>query len=132
LEQHVQTRLYPLLLTSGGKQWNNNNEIKPDQIEMIYWFANYPDEQQSFLYSEHQYQADLNFIQDLINQIESTNLGEFTLTANQKRCNFCNYRSLCGRGIKPGSTENLDTVDFDYLYEEIEEIDMNQIGDIAF
>lgn len=133
LEQHIQTRLYPLLLTSGGKQWNNNNNnIQPDQIEMIYWFANYPDEPQSFLYSEQQYQTDLNFIQDLINQIESTKSGEFPLTIDQKRCFFCNYRSLCCRGSKPGSTLELDNFDLDYLYEEIEEIDMKQIGDIAF
>jgi hypothetical protein len=132
LKQHIQTRLYPLLLIAGGKQWNDNNEIQPDQIEMIYWFANYPDEPQSFLYSEHQYQSDLNFIQDLINQIETTNVGEFPLTANLKQCNFCNYRSLCGRGSKPGSAEDFESADFEYLYEEIEEIDMKQIGDIAF
>lgn len=132
LEQHIQTRLYPLLLTSGGKQWNNNNEIQPDQIEMIYWFANHPDEPQSFLYSQHQYQSDLIFIQGLINQIETTNVGEFPLTTNQKLCNFCKYRSLCGRGSKPGSAKDFETADLEYLYEEIEEIDMNQIGDIAF
>jgi len=132
LEQHIQTRLYPLLLTLGGKQWNNGKKIKPDQIEMIYWFANYPDEPQSFIYSEQQYQADFIFIQDLISQIETTRLGEFSLTDHQKRCKFCNYRSLCGRGSTPGSSNEIDSVDLDYLYEEIEEIDMKQIGDIAF
>ncbi len=132
LEQHIQTRLYPVLLTFGGKQWNNGNKVQPDQIEMIYWFANFPDEPQSFLFSEQQYQADLNFIQDLINQIETTKSGEYPLTEHQKRCNFCNYRSLCGRGSSPGSTEELGNVELEYLYEEIEEIDMKQIGDIAF
>lgn len=132
LEQHIQTRLYPLLLTLGGRQWNNGNKIQPDQIEMIYWFANSPDEPQTFLYSEHQYQEDLQFIQDLIRQIEITKSGEFPLTDQTKRCNFCNYRSLCGRGSTPGSAGDLEAVDFEYLYEIIEEIDMKQIGDIAF
>lgn len=132
LEQHIQTRLYPLLLTTGGKQWNNGQKIQPDQIEMIYWFANYPDEPESFLYSEQSYQTDLIYIQDLVEQIEKTKSGEFLLTENRTRCKFCNYRSLCGRGTTPGSTSDLKDIDLEYLYEEIEEIDMNQVGDISF
>ncbi len=132
LEQHIQTRLYPLLLTTGGKQWNNGYEIQPDQIEMIYWFANYPDEPESFSYSEQSYQTDLHFIQGLIAQIENTKPGEFRLTENKNKCKFCNYRSLCGRGSSPGSLNELEDLDVEYLHEEIEEIDMNQIGEIAF
>lgn len=132
LEQHVQTRLYPLLLTSGGKQWNNGHEVQPDQIEMIYWFANFPDEPESFPYSEQSYQSDLFFILDLVDRIEKTGPGEFLLTENQTKCKFCNYRSLCGRGSTPGLYTELETEDLEYLYEEIEEIDMNQIGEIAF
>ena len=132
LEEHIQTRLYPLLLTSGGKQWNNGQNIQPDQIEMIYWFANYPNEPESFLYSEQRYQEDLFYIQDLVEQIEKTKPGEFLLTENRNRCKFCNYRSLCGRGTTPGSMTELEDLDLEYLYEEIEEIDMNQIRDIAF
>ncbi len=132
LEQHIQTRLYPLLLTLGGKQWNNGHKISPDQIEMIYWFANDPDEPESFLYSEQSYQADLFFIQNLVDRIEKTKPGEFPLTEHHNKCKFCNYRSLCDRGSAPGSNAENLSLDFEYLYEEIEEIDMNQIGEISF
>lgn len=132
LSNHIQTRLYPLLLTSSGEPWNKGKKIFPDQIEMIYWFANDPDHPESFLYSEKQYQEDLTFMVDLVHRIENTKIGAFNLTDDERRCKFCNYRSLCGRGKIPGNFKDEETIDFADLYQEIEEIDMNQIGDIAF
>lgn len=132
LEQHIQTRLYPLLLTLGGKQWNDGDQIQPDQIEMIYWFTNYPDEPETFLYSEQSYQTDLLFIKELVDKVEKTKPGEFHLTDHQYRCKFCNYRSLCDRGTTPGTESETEALDLQYLYEVVEEIDMTQIGEIAF
>lgn len=131
LEQHIQTRLYPLLLTLNGEQWNNNQKIEPLQIEMIYWFANDPENPDSFSYSQQQFQDDLEYIRDLIGKIESTKPNEFRLTDNQKMCNFCQYRSLCNRGIKPGKIDDLNTLDLQFLEEEILDFDINQIGEIS-
>ena len=132
LEQHIQTRLYPLLLALSGEQWNTNQKILPGQIEMIYWFANYPDDPEIFTYSQKNYQMDLDYVQELVQKIENTKINEFLLTKNEKKCLFCNYRSLCGRGSKPGNQSEYNSQDFDYLYEIIDEIDISQIGEIAF
>jgi CRISPR/Cas system-associated exonuclease Cas4 (RecB family) len=131
LEQQIQTRLYPLLLTLSGQQWNKNERISPSQIEMIYWFSNDPESPESFLYSEQQHEQDKEYFTQLINQIETTKIGEFPLTTNEKLCNFCQYRSLCNRGIKPGQFDE-QFVDLENIFEEISDFDINQIGEIAF
>jgi hypothetical protein len=46
-------------------------------------------------------------------------------------CNFCQYRSLCNRGIKPGQFDE-QFVDLENIFEEISDFDINQIGEIAF
>ena len=132
LEHHIQTRLYPLLLTLAGDQWNNNEKIQPHQIEMLYWFAIDPDNPEIFSYSQKQFQSDLQYIQELISAIENTRIGNFLLTSNEKKCKFCNYRSLCGRGTKPGDISELDNIDLAFLHEELDEIDISQIGEITF
>jgi len=132
LSKHIQSRLYPLLLLESGLLRNNSMKIYPDQIEMVYWFANEPDFPESFQYSEQTYQQDKEFILNLVSEIEIKNAGEFRLTDNLKICNYCNYRSLCERGDKAGSMKDWKDIDDEYLYEEITEIDITQIGDIAF
>ena len=131
LENQLQTRLYPLLLTMAGKQWNNNSEIEPNQIEMIYWFANEPDHPEVFQYSQYQFDHDLEYFKNLISEIKQTNIGEFNLTPDERNCKFCHYRSLCNRGIKPGKYDE-QFYDTEFDFEEISEIDINQIGEIAF
>ena len=131
LEKHIQTRLYPLLLTLAGDQWNNNKKIEPHQIEMIYWFTNDPENPESFLYSQQQVEEDLEFFHHLVEIIEKTKPNEFQLTENEKMCKFCQYRSLCNRGIKPGSIQEEGAVDLDLFAEEIIDLDIEQIGEIS-
>lgn len=131
LQQQIQTRLYPLLLTMSGEQWNNNQNITPSQIEMVYWYANEPENVDSFSYSEQQFQEDKDYFSNLITTIENKKPGEFPLTKNEKYCKYCQYRSLCDRGVKPGDLEE-EILDLEYFLEEISEIDIDQIGEIAF
>jgi CRISPR/Cas system-associated exonuclease Cas4 (RecB family) len=129
LQNHIQTRLYPLILTTAGKFLNNNVEIAPDQIEMIYWYPEYPQHPEIFVYSKEKYQNDRGFIENLISEIQVKLPGSFQKTDQFKMCKFCNYRSLCDRGIAAGILDNDDTIDWQ---EKIDEIDISQIGEIAF
>jgi hypothetical protein len=132
LKNSIQTRVYPFLLASNGSQWNSGNKIDPDQIEMVYWFSNFPGQSEGFLYDRVQFESDQNYLFDLIQKIEGTPSGSFQLTDNYKICKYCNYRSLCDRGVEPGDYKNLDEDEFEYFYEEIEDIDLSQIGEMAF
>jgi hypothetical protein len=129
IKQTIQSRLYPLLLVLNGENFPNTNRIDPEQIEMIYWFANFPDQPEFIQYSSYQFQEDLDFIKSLINQISSKNIGEFLKTDHTQLCNFCKYRSLCERGTSAGL---LDELEEELWQEDIIDIDFSQIGEIEF
>ena len=120
LAERLQTRVYPYLLTQAG-------ELSPDQIEMVYWFAEHPQEPQHFPYSLQQYQSDRDYLSGLVYEIGNLDEGDFFLTPDESRCKYCTYRSLCDRGIGAGSLdEEFDladpeegefTLDFEHIAE---------------
>ena len=126
---NLQTRVYPYLLACAGTHLNAGKSIEPAQIEMIYWFANFPATPLHFPYSEAQHQADEEFIGGLIVEIRALSAEPAPLTENEKRCHYCVYRSLCNRGIAAGPLESLeedrtaDMFDFDLDFEQIAEIE---------
>lgn len=130
LSGHVQTRVYPLLLTLAGRDLNNNQAIQSEQLKMIYWFSEYPTEPIEIRYSNERKKADMEYLTNLINEISSLEKGEFGLTANLKSCRYCVYRSLCARGQSAGDWKEDETLDFEQ--EDISLIDLNQIPEIEF
>ena len=120
LAERLQTRVYPYLLTQAGK-------LSPDQIEMVYWFAEHAQEPQRFPYSLQQYQSDRDYLSGLVNEIGNLDEDDFYLTQDESRCKYCTYRSLCDRGIGAGSLdEDFDladpedvefTLDFEHIAE---------------
>jgi len=130
LQQRVQTRLYPFLLVNAGMHLNGGQSIILESVEMIYWFAEEPDRPEHFAYSADQYQQDRQFLTGIIHEINQREPGKFLLTPDEKLCRFCNYRSLCDRGIKPGSMtdwendpESGNGQPFDLDFEQIAEIE---------
>lgn len=121
LRKRLQSRVYPFLLSQAGSRLNNNQPLSPDTISMIYWFPEAPGQPEQFDYSAAQAAADLDFLSGLIAAIQNTPAGGFELTAQEKACQFCNYRSLCARGAKAGSNPEEDSsgaplsaLDFDF------------------
>jgi len=129
IKNSIQSRLYPLVLFLSENERISPNHISPDQIEMLYWFANFPDQIESFQYSNYQYQEDLTFLQELIQKISQKKPGEFLKTTRTQSCKFCQYRSLCERGTIAGSQDNPEV---DIWNEEIVDIDFSQIGELEF
>jgi CRISPR/Cas system-associated exonuclease Cas4 (RecB family) len=131
LIDRMQTRIYPYLLARSGSQLNNGEAIEPDQIEMIYWFAENQGMNERISYSQDQYLQDQNFLENLIVKINSLADADFPMTDNHRRCAFCVYRSLCDRGIVAGNSGEADEYYFDDSQAEIE-LNFDQIAEIAF
>jgi hypothetical protein len=107
----------------GGKPPN------PDQIEMIYWFTNQPQQPERFSYNGSNHQEDARYLGELIANINSKSESIFPLTLDVKRCLFCTYRSLCNRGVKPGDLQHLDEWIEPESPDEVN-LDFDQIGEI--
>ncbi len=103
LAERMQTRVYRYLLVEAAQAWNAA-PLPPEQVEMIYWFAEFPAEPEIFAYDAAQHAADSQYISDLIAQIAMRTDAIFPLTPQARHCRFCVYRSLCDRGSAADST----------------------------
>ena len=131
LEKRMQTLAYPYLLIQTGDKLNSNNPISPEDIEMVYWFAEYPETPERFDYSLELYQQKEAYLSGLVAEILRLTGDEFTLTERIERCRFCNYRSLCNRGIEAGPLDDLEGESEDVLEGEIF-IEFDQISEIEY
>jgi predicted RecB family nuclease len=131
LENRMQTHVYPFVLSGAGAGLAGGNSLDPQQIEMVYWFANQPEQPERFQYDRPSYIEDGRFLGNLISTIDKKTETIYPLTPDVKRCLFCTYRSLCNRGVKPGDIEHLE----DWLEPDTPDevvIDFDQIGEIEF
>ena len=106
LVERLQTRVYRYLIVKAGSYLNRNEPIHPEQVEMIYWFANYPGRPEHLGYDDVQYRADDEFLNCLVEEIEGLKEDEFDLTDRNERCRYCCYRSLCLRGVRAGGIDS--------------------------
>lgn len=130
LGARVQTRLYPLLLQKASAVLTGGSALQPGQIEMIYWFPEYPDQPEIFRPDADTLATDERYLTNLVHEIQALGDSTFPLTEDEKRCRFCNYRSLCARGVVAGAWDELD--DADSLGNEPINLDFDQIAEIEF
>jgi hypothetical protein len=149
LSERLQTRVYRYLLVRAGGDLchvphvpgtcevpgTSGAALSPDQVEMIYWFANYPDEPERLPYDATQFAADGRALAELAAEIAQRDDPVFPLTDDLKRCRFCAYRSLCGRGVEAGDLADADdeaAAPEDVATDWAASFDFEQVGEIAF
>jgi CRISPR/Cas system-associated exonuclease Cas4 (RecB family) len=127
-----QTRVYRALLAQAGSHLNNGSPFAPEQIEMVYWFADFPSEPARFPYKSDQFKRDwdaLTKIADEIANASTTLSADFPKTDEVSKCSYCPYRSYCNRGVRAGDAADAET---ETEAEELFDINFEQIGEIAF
>jgi len=127
----LQTKVYPYLLALAGSHLNEGRPFQPEQIEIVYWFANFPEDPERFSYDAVQHDADGDYLASLIEEIKSLKDDDFPLTIQERRCRYCPYRSLCQRGVRAGpfdesETETEEGSDFGIA------LDFEQIAEIEY
>jgi len=127
LSARMQTRVYRALLVQAGAHLNNGKPFEPEQIEMIYWFADFPEEPARFTYTSAQFQRDWDTLLKLSDEVASA--SSYPLTEDRQKCLFCTYRSYCERGIRAGDMEQAEA---EREAEELFDVNFEQIGEIAF
>jgi hypothetical protein len=131
LQNRLQTRVYPLVLVEAGQSLFGGQPIPPDAVTMLYWFTEYPADPEKFTYSVSQYAADQAYLTDLVGEIAAKREGQFPLTPDERKCLYCNYRSLCERGQKAGDWQEEEEGP---SQDPAAPLDLNfeQIGEVGF
>jgi hypothetical protein len=132
LAERLQTKVYPYLLVRAGGHLNGGQPFEPGQVEMIYWFADFPADPARFAYDAVQYETDGTYLASLIEEIAGqADDSSYPLTTQDRRCRYCPYRSLCQRGVRAGAFERAEREG------ELEEdfgfsLDFEQIAEIEY
>jgi RecB family exonuclease len=104
LAMRMLTLVYPYVLARAGGGLNDNKPIPPEQIKMVYWFAE-ASETVEFSSNAEKLRVDEDQLMSIIGEISAR--FEFPLTHELRQCRFCPYRSLCERGERAGDLQEL-------------------------
>ena len=137
LADRWQTRVYRYVLVQAGVQLNAGAALYPDRIELIYWFTNFPQQPERLPYDARQYADDEVALQAIVQEIARRDQAPrdqapWTLTDEFRHCRYCTYRTLCERDEQAST---IDAPEPEWEPEEDPEdweVDMNQVGEIAF
>lgn len=132
LAERLQTRVYPHPLLHGGSDLSDGQPLAAERIEMVYWFAGFPDRPERFVYNPSQAAEDDGYLHGVVEQIAllASEEGVWPLTPHKERCRFCVYRSLCERGVEAGSPDEADYRDFEPRIEI--DLDFEQIAEVEY
>jgi len=121
----LQTRIYQSLLVHAGTHLYNKQTIEAEQVSMIYWYADFPDEPSIFEYDRVKCENDWTDLGKLISEISARQ--SFPLTEDDRKCGFCQFRSFCERGVAASNGDEMEVSnEFDW------EANMEQIQEIEF
>ena len=127
LSARMQTRVYRAMVVRAGAHLNNGKPFEPEQVEMIYWFGDFPTEPARFEYTSAQYQRDWDSVLKLAEEVQSA--SSYPQTEDRQKCAYCTYRSYCERGVRAGDWNDAET---EMQAEESFDVNFEQIGEIAF
>jgi hypothetical protein len=133
LAERLQTRVYPYLLVRAGSHLNEGRPFQPEQVEMVYWFANFPEDPERFPYDAAQYDEDGDYLASLVEEIKNLEDDDFPLTPQERRCRYCLYRSLCRRGVRAGPFDEDEVESESEVGDDFEiALDFEQIAEIEY
>jgi hypothetical protein len=126
----MQSLVYPFVLAMAGSHLNGDRPVAPEQIQLVYWFANFPAQVERFDYDRRGHGAARTRLESLINTIATYDAESWSLTDNVRRCRYCIYRTLCDReAVTP--TE-LDAPAEHEVEDDLFDLDLEQIAEIEF
>jgi CRISPR/Cas system-associated exonuclease Cas4 (RecB family) len=127
LAARLQTQVYLYVLVEASAEVNEGQPLAPAQVELLYWFANHPQQSERFTYDRAAHTVAGRRLGSLGAEIATVDMAEWALTPRTEHCRNCPYRTLCDRegGPTPGEAvvpeTEVEAVDFDL--EQIAEIE---------
>lgn len=108
LEESWQSKLYLAMLAESGTALVNGREIlRPEQIELTYWYVSDPQSPRTITYSQEKHAHNWAEIESLVNEIDACLKQDYwPLTDNWSHCRSCTYGTYCGR-FETGAVEHI-------------------------
>ncbi len=83
--------------------------MEPERVSMIYWFTAAPEAPLRFDYSSAWHVEGRERLAKLVGEVLAGDRHQaWPLTAEERRCRHCVFRSLCARGVVAGSLGELE------------------------
>jgi hypothetical protein len=109
-EARLQTRVYRYVVVRAGAGLLGV-DLVPDQVLMVYWLAGDPGGPVALDYDRAQFSRDEEYLGALVEEIlGASGVGVWSLALDESRCRFCEYRSLCDRGVAAGYLDEFSIV----------------------
>jgi CRISPR/Cas system-associated exonuclease Cas4 (RecB family) len=129
LAQRLQSRVYPFVVAEAAS-YLFGEPISPEQISLIYWFANEPAQPEIFTYDSARHAENRAYLAELIARITTHDAPVWPLTEDEEQCKYCVYRSLCDRGVKAGSLQDSASEVLEHSFEF--DFDLDDVDEVAF
>ena len=129
--ERLQTRIYPYILMKSGMLAES---LDVEKVEMIYWFADFPNNPIVLNYNKARFLVDDEYVSGLIDLIDRLGEEDFFLTNDERVCRFCVYRSLCDRGAMAGNITEIDGMFDTAQLDEFLDVglDFDQLSEIEY
>jgi hypothetical protein len=129
LSQRLQSRVYPFVVAEAASHLFGG-PIAPEQISLIYWFANEPTQTEIFTYDSPRHAENRAYLRELIARITAYEAAIWPLTEELDHCKYCVYRSLCDRGVKAASMEEVtpEVLEHNFTFD----LDLDDVDEVAF
>jgi hypothetical protein len=134
LAERLQTRVYSYVVARVGSRFFGS-DLLPDQVLMVYWVACASAESVVFEYSTGQFIADAAYLVGLVQEVGGrADSGAWPLVDGDTRCRFCEYRSLCGRGIEAGKESEFEELCYEDAKSMGSEVvlGLGDVGEVGF
>lgn len=117
LARDMQTRVYPFVLAESGRLEEIGHAIRPDDIAMVYWFAQEPTQLIRFPYSAAAHADNRREFNALIAEITRLEADQFPKVDDLNPCRRCNYRAYCERDVAPAPPAEFVDEEVDFIRE---------------
>lgn len=107
LASRVQTRMYLVVLELALRSGVPFG-VGVGTPSLAYWCASMPDAVQWFDLVGDDFERESDWLQDLISQVQVDRV--WLQTDDERKCRFCLFRSLCGRGSQAGLSVEMSEV----------------------
>lgn len=128
LAARMQTLVYRYVLAEAGSEVNGGQRLAPEQIELVYWFANHPHQTERFAYDAATHAAAGERLRSVVAEIAELKTPTWPLATGIDECSRCPYQTLCGREV---GTRAEEAMEHEPAAESLE-LDLEQIAEIEF